>query len=70
MERHDFINLHLDRDRQGILKTGEAQASCPKYRNASLSYLGYKDWNKFLMREPNSCFLKMKRKASPKKCLY
>lgn len=69
MEKHDVINLHLDRDKAGIKKTNEAQARSSKYRNASIAYLGYKDWNKYLLQERNLNF-RLKRNSPTRRYVY
>lgn len=54
MEKHELIRLHLDRDLQGFLRTSKAKIKSSKYQNASSPYMGYKDWNEYLIVIHNS----------------
>lgn len=61
MEKHELSNLHLDRDNSGLVKTLDALNTCSKYRDASIAYYGFKDWNKYLLNEPSQIFKIKKR---------
>lgn len=63
MESHRISNLHLDRDNKGMERTIEAlQANPQKYRNANVAYIGFKDWNKYLLLQPYSNLYRIKTK--------
>jgi hypothetical protein len=51
LEKHRQINLHLDRDKAGMKRTLKALGYDPKYRNASVHYWCYNDWNDFLTKK-------------------
>lgn len=53
MESHQLVILYLDRDIQGFRRTYEVLQENAIYRNGSISYRGFKDWNKYLLnRKP------------------
>lgn len=49
MERHEVINLYLDRDRTGQNCTRYALSLCRKYKDDSNLYQPYKDLNEWIM---------------------
>jgi len=51
LEKHRWINLHLDRDKAGMKRTLKAFGYSPKYRNVSVHYWCYNDWNDFLTKK-------------------
>ncbi|WP_413999146.1 toprim domain-containing protein [Flavobacterium sp. W1B] len=49
MEKHNIINLYLDRDISGINCTQRALSMNPKYKDESSIYENYKDFNDWIM---------------------
>lgn len=64
MEMHDLINLHLDRDTQGFLRTKEVQKISDKYKDASMAYYGFKDWNHYLCNRTGLSFCSLQEVSS------
>lgn len=50
LERHEQINLYLDRDTTGLKCSAAAKGISEKYNDASLLYDGFKDLNDWLVR--------------------
>jgi hypothetical protein len=48
LEKHNTINLYLDRDKAGLKQTREALRISNRYKDASSIYKGYKDMNDWL----------------------
>jgi hypothetical protein len=48
MEKHEVINLFLDRDKAGLLQAKEALQSNNRFNDQSHVYKGYKDLNDWL----------------------
>jgi len=52
MERHNSVNLYLDRDKAGLSQTQQALKLSKKYQDCSEVYKGFKDYNDLLMNKP------------------
>lgn len=50
MEKHASIHLYLDRDNAGMKRTGQSIKDNSQYRDASVLYQDYKDFNHWLIQ--------------------